>query len=147
MLLPRLALLMLLPFVFAAEPTAKPVVPAVPKGFHTVALNGHNFTLPDGFTIELVASTPRVNRPISAAFDDKGRLYVTDSSGSNDKPSEQVKTKPHRIVRLAVRDRAAARAAVHRILEWDFDRVIVTHGAVLERGGRERFAAAFAYLG
>ena len=123
MLLPRLVLLSLLPFVSAAEHPA-PIVPkalecrptlrvglrlAIPKpdtacratpGFHTVALNGHNFTLPDGFTIELAAAAPQVNRPISAAFDEKGRLYVTDSSGSNDKTAEQVKTKPHRIVRL-----------------------------------------------
>jgi putative membrane-bound dehydrogenase-like protein len=100
MLLPRFVLLLLLPFVSAAEPPAKPVAPVIPKGFHTTALNGHNFTLPDGFTIELVAASPLVNRPISASFDEKGRLYVTDSSGSNDKTAEQVKTKPHRIVRL-----------------------------------------------
>ena len=53
---------------------------------------------------------------------------------------------PHRIIRLAIRDRKAARDSVARILEWDFDRVIVTHGDVLESGGKEKFAAAFAYL-
>ncbi|HEV3440434.1 MAG TPA: PVC-type heme-binding CxxCH protein [Gemmata sp.] len=73
---------------FGAEPT------------HQVKLNGHTFTLPDGFEIELVAGPPQVERPIVAAFDDKGRLYVCDSSGSNAKTTEQVKTKPHRIVRL-----------------------------------------------
>src|SRR5262245_12686010 len=67
---------------------------------HAVKLNGHTFTLPEGFTIERVAGPPQVERPISAAFDEKGRLYVTDSSGSNEKTAEQVKTKPHRIVRL-----------------------------------------------
>jgi hypothetical protein len=53
---------------------------------------------------------------------------------------------PHRLVRTMIRDHAAARASVARILEWDFDRVIVTHGEVLERGGRQHFAAAFAFL-
>jgi hypothetical protein len=53
---------------------------------------------------------------------------------------------PHRVVRLIIRDRHAARASVERILQWDFDRVTVTHGAVLETGGRERFATAFAFL-
>ena len=53
---------------------------------------------------------------------------------------------PHRIVRLAIRDRTAARASVERILQWNFDRVIVTHGDVLETGGHERFTAAFAFL-
>jgi putative membrane-bound dehydrogenase-like protein len=65
-----------------------------------VKLNGHTFTLPVGFEIELVAGPPLVDRPIVAAFDDKGRLYVCDSSGSNAKVAEQEKTKPHRIVRL-----------------------------------------------
>jgi putative membrane-bound dehydrogenase-like protein len=67
---------------------------------HEVRLNGHAFTLPPGFTIELAAKVPLVNRPISASFDEEGRLYVTDSSGSNDKVEVQLKNKPHRIVRL-----------------------------------------------
>ena len=46
-------------------------------------LNGHVFTLPVGYEIEHIAGPPLVNRPISADFDDHGRLYVTDSSGSN----------------------------------------------------------------
>jgi len=62
--------------------------------------NGHTFHLPDGFTIELVAGPPLVNRPISADFDEQGRLYVTDSSGSNDPLEKQLKEKPHRVMRL-----------------------------------------------
>jgi len=53
---------------------------------------------------------------------------------------------PHRIVRFGVRDRAAARASVQTILEWSFDRVIVTHGDVLDTGGHARFATAFAFV-
>ena len=53
---------------------------------------------------------------------------------------------PHRVVRLLIRDRRAARQSVERILQWDFDRITVTHGDVLETGGRERFTAAFAFL-
>jgi putative membrane-bound dehydrogenase-like protein len=68
--------------------------------FRTVDLNGHTFTLPEGFTIELAAGPPLVNRPITAAFDDQGRLYVGDSSGSNDKVQVQLEQKPHRIIRL-----------------------------------------------
>jgi putative membrane-bound dehydrogenase-like protein len=67
---------------------------------HQVKLNGHTFTLPKGFTIELAAKTPLVDRPIVAAFDDRGRLYVADSSGSNEKPDAQLKNPTHRIVRL-----------------------------------------------
>lgn len=53
---------------------------------------------------------------------------------------------PHRLVRFLIRDRKAARQSVDRILEWDFDRVVVSHGDVLETGGRAAFAAAFAFL-
>jgi glucose/arabinose dehydrogenase len=41
-----------------------------------------------------------VNRPIEASFDELGRLYVTDSSGSNARVPEQIKNPTHRIVRL-----------------------------------------------
>jgi putative membrane-bound dehydrogenase-like protein len=67
---------------------------------HQVKLNGHTFTLPDGFTIEVAAGADLVPRPIVCDFDEKGRLYVCDSSGSNEKVAVQVEKKPHRIVRL-----------------------------------------------
>lgn len=54
---------------------------------------------------------------------------------------------PHRIVRFGIRDRAAAQKTVERILAWDFDRIIVSHGEVLETGGRAAMEKAFAYLG
>lgn len=53
---------------------------------------------------------------------------------------------PHRIVRFGIRDRDAARASLQRVLQWDFDRVIVTHGEVLESGGHAAMTAAFAWL-
>lgn len=54
---------------------------------------------------------------------------------------------PHRMMRLFIRDRAAARESVARILRWDFERVTVTHGDVLEHGGKEAVRRAFEYLG
>ena len=69
-------------------------------GAKEVPLNGHVFTLPDGFSIELVAGPPMIDRPIVADFDEQGRLYVAESSGSNDKVQKQLEEKPHRIVRL-----------------------------------------------
>ena len=60
----------------------------------------HTFTVPDGFDVQLVAGPPLVDRPIVADFDEQGRLYVADSSGSNDKTEKQLQDKPHRIVRL-----------------------------------------------
>ena len=59
-----------------------------------------NITVPDGFTVEQIAAPPLVNRPISVAIDEQGRLYATDSGGATEKAPEQLKTLPHRIVRL-----------------------------------------------
>src|SRR4029078_5087663 len=56
--------------------------------------------VPDGFSIALAAGPPLVERPIVASFDDEGRLYVAESSGSNDPVQKQLELKPHRIVRL-----------------------------------------------
>ena len=64
----------------------------------------HTFTVPDGFTIEQVAAAPLVDRPINMALDEKGALYVTDSSGSNEKPDAQVKNPTHRVMRLVDKD-------------------------------------------
>lgn len=63
-------------------------------------LGSQTITVPDGFEVELVAGPPLVDRPISADFDERGRLFVTDSSGSNDKPEKQLQDLPHRIVCL-----------------------------------------------
>ena len=59
-----------------------------------------SFTVPDGFEVELVAGPHLVERPVSASFDDRGRLYVTDSSGSNEKPDKQLANPTHRVLRL-----------------------------------------------
>jgi uncharacterized protein DUF4336 len=53
---------------------------------------------------------------------------------------------PHRLVRLAIRDRAAARRSIDRILEWDFDRIVLSHGEVVATGGRALLEQAFAFL-
>ncbi|MBO0698099.1 MAG: HEAT repeat domain-containing protein [Zavarzinella sp.] len=89
----RLAVLLLTAAVATAQPPKPPAT-------HQVKLDGQTFTLPVGFTIERVAGPPLVDRPVSASFDDRGRLYVTDSSGSNEKLTEQIKHPNHRVIRL-----------------------------------------------
>ncbi len=56
--------------------------------------------VPDGYEIELVSNTNLVLRPVSMDFDQQGRLYVTDSSGSSDKGPTQYEKKDHRVMRL-----------------------------------------------
>jgi hypothetical protein len=53
---------------------------------------------------------------------------------------------PTLLERLLVRDRAAARSSLARILAWDFERVVVAHGAVLESGGHAALRDAYRWL-
>ena len=50
--------------------------------------------------MERAASSELAPRPIDMDFDEQGHLYVTDSSGSNAPVTEQLKQKPHRVLRL-----------------------------------------------
>ena len=43
------------------------------------------------------------------------------------------------------RDLPALSRAVERILSWDFDRMILSHGRLVESGARNRFERAFAF--
>lgn len=38
--------------------------------------------VPEGFTVELAAGPPLVERPMLVSFDDRGRMYVCDSSST-----------------------------------------------------------------
>jgi hypothetical protein len=53
---------------------------------------------------------------------------------------------PSRLDPLLIEDRAAARACMERIVGWDFDRVIVAHGEVLEGGGPEALRRGYHWL-
>ena len=53
---------------------------------------------------------------------------------------------PSILERLLIRDRTAARKSLERILEWDFDRVIMAHGQVRESAGREGLRSGYAWL-
>ena len=77
--------LLVLPCVLALASFGMPAPEPAAAPKHEVTLKTHTFTLPEGFEIELVAGPPLVNRPIVADFDEQGRLYVADSSGSNEK--------------------------------------------------------------
>jgi hypothetical protein len=42
--------------------------------------------------------------------------------------------------------RAKARQAIDRILGWDFDRLIVAHGEVVESAAKEKVRAAWSFV-
>ena len=57
-------------------------------------------SVPPGFELEIAAGPPLVKRPIVIDIDEKGRLYVAESSGSNDNVKVQLEERPHSILRL-----------------------------------------------
>lgn len=53
---------------------------------------------------------------------------------------------PSVVEKVLIRDRASARASLERILAWDFDRIVLAHGTVLESGGREALRKGYRWL-
>lgn len=66
----------------------------------TNVVDGRVFTLADGFTLSRASTTNLVLRPVNATLDPRGRLFVTDSSGSSEDPKTQAKDPQWRVVRL-----------------------------------------------
>ncbi|MFP6836695.1 MAG: DUF4336 domain-containing protein [Pseudomonadales bacterium] len=48
--------------------------------------------------------------------------------------------------RIALKDRAAARRSIDRLLDWDFERIVVAHGEVIESGGPAVLREAFTWV-
>jgi hypothetical protein len=46
-----------------------------------------------------------------------------------------------------VRDKLAARDSMRRILAWEFERIVVGHGSIIESGRREVLRSAWSWLG
>lgn len=53
---------------------------------------------------------------------------------------------PHRFIKWSIRDGNAALRSLRKILEWNFDRVIVTHGDIVETGGKPKMRKAFSFV-
>jgi hypothetical protein len=53
---------------------------------------------------------------------------------------------PSRVTRQLVRDRALGRQLMDRILSWPIERVVMSHGAIVESQAKDRLRDAFAWL-
>jgi hypothetical protein len=51
--------------------------------------------------------------------------------------------KPSFAEKWGTRDKAAVAASVQQVLGWEFDRVIMGHGAIVESGGKAQFKAGY----
>lgn len=51
-----------------------------------------------------------------------------------------------RLLRTTIKDQAALRQSLDRMLAWDFDRVVVSHGRNLDAGAKDALRTALAFL-
>jgi len=49
-------------------------------------------------------------------------------------------------VRLGFVNRAAARSSLERVRSWDFERIVLAHGHLVETGGKAALLRAFSFL-
>jgi hypothetical protein len=53
---------------------------------------------------------------------------------------------PSKLVKFYLKDRKLVRETIQKILKWDFDRIVLSHGDIVERGGKQHFRDAFDWL-
>jgi hypothetical protein len=51
-----------------------------------------------------------------------------------------------RLLRTTIRDRAALRTSLDRILAWNFDRIVLSHGRNVDSGAKDLLRSAYAFL-
>lgn len=54
--------------------------------------------------------------------------------------------RPSILEKIASRDKAQVRRSIQPILDWDFDRVIVAHGSIVEQGGKGDFQRGYEWF-
>lgn len=53
---------------------------------------------------------------------------------------------PSRLIKFVIKDRAALRRSLDHVLAWDFDALVVSHGANVQTGAKAMLRDAFAFL-
>src|ERR1043165_1354073 len=113
-----LALLALLQGEQASPQNPKPADPAA------------RFKVPIWFVVEVVAAPPLVHHPMMANFDERGRLFLAESSGLNLKAADLLKDLPNKVLLLEDVD-ATGRFQKSRIFA---DRMTFPSGALWHNG-------------
>ena len=125
--------------------------------FHEVLTGAPPPGWPAEVLLQLVEGAPWMNE-VALLHKPSGTLVLTDLV-FNVQPGPQNRARlfhrlvgatgrfgPHRLIRLGIRDRAAARRSLDRILGWEFDRIVMSHGEVVPSGGRALLEKAFSFL-
>jgi hypothetical protein len=112
-------------------------------------LEGFASILPSG--IELAQETVFYHRPSRT-------LILTDTAFNFDETNAPIVRfgaqllgaykglSPSRLEKWGSRNKAPIEASVRKVLAWDFDRVILAHGAIVETDGKEQFQTGYEWF-
>lgn len=56
------------------------------------------------------------------------------------------KLKPSKFEQWGTRDKAKVETSVRKVLEWDFERVILAHGSIVETDGKQKFRSGYEWF-
>lgn len=88
------------------------------------------FKVPAGYVVEMIAGPPLVHHPMMANFDERGRLFLAESSGLNLRADDLLKTLPNKVLLLDETD-ARGRFTRSRVFA---DKMTFPSGALPYRG-------------
>jgi hypothetical protein len=149
-------------YVAAFSDAAIYAAPGLPEKRTDLPFNGVLWDAPEpGWARDLeqtIFRGDRVLREVVFCHRESGTLIVADLVQTDDPVSplftrlvkrlNGIHEKPGPLVpfRLGFRDKAAARASLERVLTWDFDRIVLCHGPIVESGGKAVFREAYSFL-
>jgi hypothetical protein len=58
----------------------------------------------------------------------------------------QNKLQPSRLEKIAIQDRQAVQQSIEQILNWDFDRVVMAHGTIVEQEAKAQLKAGYEWF-
>ena len=114
--------------------------------------------LRDAFSAELIGGAPRMCETVLLHRPSR-TLLVTDLVFNIETPpawttslllrlnGTRGRLAQSRLWRLFVEDVSLAQASCERVLQWDFDRLVVAHGNAIASGAKARLAGALTYTG
>ena len=115
------------------------------------------YTLFAGFQVLIVSQIKTVNEIVFYHPSTK-TLIITDSAFNFDRSFPLItqfaariigsyqQLKPSWLEKIAVRDKQKARRSIERILNWDFERVIMGHGKIVEIDAKRQLTIGYRWL-
>ncbi|BAZ27470.1 hypothetical protein NIES4073_83890 [Kalymmatonema gypsitolerans NIES-4073] len=115
------------------------------------------YSLFDGFKVLDLSGASIVNEFVF--FHEKSRTLIVTDIAFNFDETFSLKTRfaaqilgsykvlsPSRLDKLAITDKEKVKKSVEKILGWDFDRVIMAHGSIIETNGKQKLKQGYEWV-